>query len=261
MPAPTVSALFGEKADALSTFREALAVGVMATYLAGVTLSDDYLWGKLLAAEADASHQLRVFFKPTKVIPDAATQEEIDALEEAGTAYYQEAAYDYNADFFSTNQWGFISTNQKPLISVESIEFVYPAQGFAVFKVPAEWIRLDRKYGQITLMPLSTVGVAATSLFMMNRLGMGVDVPMMMQVRYTAGLRDPMAQYPELADLVKKMATLRLLQDAMLPQSGSISGDGLSESVSVDIDKFHDGINDKLDALREVIHGVRMIVL
>lgn len=261
MPAPTVSALFGEKADALAAFRETLAVGVMGTYLSGVQLSDDYLWGKLLAAEADASHQLRVFFRPTKVLPDIAPQAEVDALEEAGTPYHQEGAYDYDPDFFSSERWGFISTHEKPVIEVESIQFVYPTQGYSVFTVPKEWVRVDRKYGQITLMPLSTVGVTAASMTLMHRMGSGVRVPMMMQLRYTAGLKDPSAQYPELPDLVKKMATLRLLQDAMLPQSGSISGDGLSESVSVDIDKFHDGINDKLDALREVIHGVRMTVL
>lgn len=261
MPAPTVSALFGEKADALSTFREALAVGVMANYLAGVTLSDDYLWGKLLAAEADASHQLRVFFKPTKVVPDDAPQSEIDALDEAGIPYYQEASYDYDPDFFTGGRWGFISTQQKPIISVESIQFAYPTPDQRPFVVPQDWIRLDRKHGHIKLTPMSQTGVISANIFLLNAISSGSSVPMMMQLRYTAGLRDPMAQYPELADLVKKMAMLRLLQDAMLPQSGSISGDGLSESVSVDIEKFHDGVNDKLDALREVIHGVRMVVL
>ena len=261
MPAPTMSALFGEKADALAAFRETLAVGVMGVYLSGVELSDDYLWGKLLSAEADASHQLRVFFRPTKVIPDDASQAEVDALEEAEVAYYQEAAYDYDPDFFTGGRWGFISTMQKPIISVESIQFAYPTPEQRPFVVPNEWIRLDRKFGHIKLTPMSQQAFISANILLLNAIGSGTTVPMMMQIRYTAGLKDPAAQYPELPDLVKKMATLRLLQDAMLPQSGSISGDGLSESVSVDIDKFHDGINDKLDSLREVIHGVRMIVL
>ncbi|MBK7491164.1 MAG: hypothetical protein IPI17_03465 [Nitrosomonas sp.] len=223
--------------------------------------STTYLLSKLKAAEADASRQLRIHFAPTVIIPDDSPQSEIDALEAANTRYAQEAAYDYDSHFFSGEQWGYIVTKQKPIISVQSIKFAYPAPTTQVFEIPHSWIRLDKKYGHIRLVPAAQSFSAPLSAFIMQALGGGRTVPFMIHVRYTAGLSDPVKDYPDLVDLVKKMAVMRILQDAFLPQSGSISSDGLSQSLSVDLQKWHDGIEDKLDALRDAIHGPRVAFL
>jgi hypothetical protein len=224
-------------------------------------ISDDYLLSKLKAAEADASRQLRIYFEPTIIIPDDASQSEIDALEAASTRYAQEAAYDYDSHFFSGERWGYIVTKEKPIISVQSIKFAYPAPTNQIFSIPDSWIRLDKKFGHIRLVPASQSFSAPLSAFIMQALGGGRTVPFMIHVRYTAGLSNPVQNYPDLVDLVKKMAIMRIMQDAFLPQSGSISSDGLSQSMSVDLQKWHDGIEDKLDALRDAIHGPRIAFL
>ena len=61
--------------------------------------------------------------------------------------------------------------------------------------------------------------------------------------------------------MVKRMASLKLLKTAFLPQSGSISADGLSQSSSVDVSKWQDEIDHDLGALRNAIHGIRFAVL
>jgi hypothetical protein len=252
--------LFPTKATAVADFKAELALG--ASGLIDISsYSDDSLYAKLLAAESDASHQLRVFFEPTLIIPDDAPQSEIDALDDAGTRYRQEAAYDYDPEFFRGEKWGYIVTKEKPLISVESIKFAYPAPTNQVFQIPHQWIRMDRKYGHIRLVPASQSFAAPLSAFIMQALSGGRTVPFMIQIRYTAGLKNAARDYPELIDTIKKMATLRMLQSAFLPQSGSISADGLSQSSSVDLEKWHDGIQDKLADLRDQIHGIRMTVL
>lgn len=229
--------------------------------LPGKDLSDSYLTGKLLAAESDAARQLRVLFQPTKIIPEDAPQSEIDQLEADGIAYQQEAAYDYDANFFRGDRWGFIVTKQKPIVSVQSIDFAYPSPAFQVFSIPHDWIRMDKKFGHIRLVPASQTFSAPLSAFIMSALGGGMTIPFMIRVRYTAGLSNVARDYPDLIDVVKKMAVLRILEDAFLPQSGSISSDGLSQSLSMDVQKWHDGIDDKLNDLRDAIHGPRIAFL
>jgi hypothetical protein len=94
----------------------------------------------------------------------------------------------------------------------------------------------------------------------MQVMGAGRTVPQMIQLRYTAGLRNAAQQYPELVDLVQRMATLRILQSQFVGASSSISADGLSESRSLDLDKFQGDIDQHLERLRQVIHGVQCLV-
>jgi hypothetical protein len=61
---------------------------------------------------------------------------------------------------------------------------------------------------------------------------------------------------------------LKVIDDGFLPQSGSISADGLSQSLSVDMDKYHDAIGRTLNGgkgsnggLMTAIHGIRVGVV
>jgi len=255
------SALFPNIAAAVDELRRD-QIRIASQYaLSAGDVSNAYLAGKLMAAEADAARQLRIFFRPTVMIPDDAPQSEIDALESAGTHYAQEAAYDYDSAFFQGERWGYLVTKEKPIISVQSITFNYPSPATQVWSIPDTWIRLDKKYGHIRLIPASQSFSAPLSAFIMQALGGGRTVPFMIQIRYTAGLSNPGRDYPDIIDLVKKMAILRILQDSFLPQSGSISSDGLSQSMSMDVQKWHDGIEDKLSDLRDAIHGPRVAFL
>lgn len=260
------SVLFPVKSTAVAALRaDRLVLLASSLGFNAAALTDDYLYGKLLAAEAKAQRDLRVFFAPTVMIPEEAAQAEIDALEAAGTRYAQEAAYDYDPGFFHGESWGFIQTRQKPLISVQSIKLVYPMPTQSVFDVPADWIRLDRRYGHIRLVPGTMQFSAPLAVFVMPALGGGRFVPNMIQVRYTAGLRNAAADYPDLLDLVYKMAAVGIIEDAMMPSSGSISADGLSQSLSVDISKYQDVIDRLMNGppgsnggLRTAIHGVTL---
>lgn len=253
--------IFADKEAAVAELRADRLLLSVSNYWPDTELGDDYLYAKLLAAEADASRQLRVFFEPTEVVPDDASQDEIDALEAQNIRYVQEPAYDYDPSFFRGERWGYIVTQHKPVLAVHSIVFAYPTPDNKIFQIPNEWIRLDRTYGHIRLVPAAMAFSAPLSAFIMQALGGGRAVPFMLRVRYRAGLKDVQTEWPDLVDTIKKMAVLRIINDLFPPQSGSISADGLSQSISMDTAKYRDNIDERLGDLRDAIHGVRVTAL
>jgi hypothetical protein len=225
-----------------------------------LTVSDDFLWGKLKAAEADVAHKLRVLLVPTKVFAGAPTQAEIDAL--AGAPYIEEPPYDFSPEMRQGDRWGFFPTRQKPVISMQQVEFVWLGSQSS-FAIPADWVRVDKKYGHVQFVPTGvSAGSMPLSMFMMQAMGGGRTIPQMIHVRYTAGLENAARDYPDLLDLIQRMAMVRMLADAMLPASGSISADGLSQSMSPpDLDKMGESLDKALDAIRDRIHGIRVAFL
>lgn len=224
------------------------------------TLSDDALWEKIVAAESDAQHRLRTLFQPTRIFAGDPTDPEIQAL--AGAPYLVEPAYDHSPDAWSGDAWGFLATRQSPVISIDSMALAYPPPSQTVFTVPLAWIRVDRKYGHIQLVPTGFQGTAPLAMVPLQALGTGRTVPQTVVLRYTAGLQNAAGDYPELLDLVQRMAVHRMLLDAMPAASGSISADGLSQSISPpDLDKHGEAIDKALGALRDRIHGIRLAVV
>lgn len=223
------------------------------------SLSDDYLWSKILSAEKEAQRNLRVFFEPTEIFPESWTQEDIDALPE-GMPWAEEPGYDYDPDFFHGERWGMIVTRQKPIIKVSSIRFFYPAPTSQVFAVPIDWVRMDKKYGVIRLVPASQAFYAPLGAFLMQALGAGRIIPHMMHVRYTAGLQNVTTEYPDLINVIYRMATLEIMKDAFINGSESISGDGLSQSRSTDLSALQDSIDKTLRNISDQIHGIRCMV-
>ena len=224
----------------------------------GDTVSDDYIWDAIKAAEADASHQLRALFEPTTVFAGDPTDAEIAAL---GTnPYLIEPAYDFEPIQWQGDRFGFFATRQKPVQSVLSVDFTW-AGAQTIFSIPANWVRCDRKYGQIQFVPSLAQNVPL-SMYMMQAIGGGRIMPQMIRMRYVAGLENAALDYPDLIDLVQRMAILRMLTDAMLPGSSSISADGLSQSTSPpDLDKLGDAITLAIGRLRDRIHGIRVAFL
>jgi hypothetical protein len=233
--------------------------------LPNVTLTDDYIWNSLLAAEDSIARQLRVYLQPTIIIPDDAPAAEVAALAGGSAAWAQEAAYDYTSEFFQGDQWGLIVTKQRPIISVQSISFNYPNPQPALFSVPTEWIRLSKKYGQINLVPQAAGYNLPLPFFLLQAMTGGRTIPFMVQVRYTAGLTDAMNNWPDLINVIYKQAVLNIIGDVFLPQSGSISADGLSQSMSTDMGVYADWIDRMLNGgkganggLMAAIHGIRI---
>jgi len=222
------------------------------------TPSSDYIWSKIEAANADAQRELHVYFQPTTLFPSDPTQAEIEAL--AGSAWAVDPGYDYTEDLVQPGGWTFVPLRQRPVISIESIKFVYPSVG-TVFSVPAEWIKVDKKYGHVRFIPTNNMFMGSLGGMMVGSMGLR-EVPQFIEIRYTAGLKNATQDYPDLVDLINRMAMVRMMQDAMLEASTSISADGLSQSRSApDLDKLQDSIDKKLETLRQRIHGIPLMVL
>jgi hypothetical protein len=234
--------------------------------LQDVVVSDDYLWQKIRAAESEISHTLRVPLVPTRYFPNPPTQDELDALE--GMAWEIEIGNDYTPDMFAGDKWGFIATRQKPIISIDRLQFSYPSQGGSYFDIPIPWVNFDAKYGHVRIVPSSNAVLNSVTGYVLTNMVGGRLIPSMVQMTYTAGLTNVSTTYPELLDAIKKMAVLKIVGDAFFPKSGSISGDGLSESMSVDMSDYYDSIDAILNGpkgsnggLMSKIHGIRVMVM
>lgn len=263
--APTRTSLF-IKDLVIDEMRRDRLLAAAAGALGDVAVSDDYIWEKVRAAESEISHTLRVPLVPTMFFSTPPSQAQIDALD--GMAWAIDPAYDYTPDMFHFEKWGYFLTRQKPIISVERMRFAYPSQDTGFFDVPPDWIRIDARYGHIRLVPSSPAIFATMNAFIMTALAGSRSIPFMIQLQYSAGLSDVENTYPELLDAIKKKAVLKIISDAFMPQSGSISADGMSESVSVDMDKYHGAIDHILNGsdgsnggLMSKIHGIRMLVM
>lgn len=230
------------------------------TYFKSSALTDDFIYGKLISAEADAARRLRVFFEPTIIFSGDPSADEITAA--GSTPWVEESAYDYEPELWNTEDWGYLVLRNKLISSIASVEFTYPLPAAGSFRIPDNWIRVDKKAGHVRFVPAAASAMSgAFGAMIMSMMAGGRIVPQMVKVRYVAGMVNAARDYPDLVDLIKKMAVLRIVNDAFVPQSGSISADGLSKSFSADVDKFATGVDLMVNTLRDSIHGVRCIVL
>jgi hypothetical protein len=250
---PTTSALFPDQAAAVADLRAYLVMGA-GQYINIGAVSDTMLWDKLLAAEADAERNLRVFFNAVEVIPDNAPQSEIDAFEESNTRYALSSNFDYDPRLFQGDAWGFMRLPFVPIQAIHSIIIAIPSPFLSSYTVPSDWIRLDRKYGDVRILPTSTAAVTPVGAYALMTMGGGAVYPQAVQVRYLCGIINvngtvatSIAQHwNDLLDVVKRMAILKIMQVAFLPGSASISADGLSQSNSFDYDKWQGAIDNTL---------------
>lgn len=253
--------VFGDLGGAVTTLRRDRLLTVAQSYAPDALFSDEYLAEKLLAAERDVERRLRTFLTPRQMYPQGTTADELAALVAAGLPTVEEPGYDYDPGLFSGDTWGLIETRQRPIIAVQFIRFSYPSLSSRIWTVPPDWIRLDKKYGKINLVPAQTLGALPLSSYLMQALGGGRNVPFMLQVGYTAGLSNAAADYPDLLDLIKRWAVLSILDDQFLPASASTSADGLSQSLSWDAEKQRDALGQRLDALRQSMQGIRLAIM
>lgn len=234
--------------------------------LPGYTPSDDYLWLKLVAAESETGSDLRVPLVPTQFYPDLPPTPAQVAIANppAGMPIERDVAYDYDPDFFQGEKWGFMVFRNKPLIKVQQILFAYPAPTVGIFEFPLDWFRIDYKYGQLRMVPATSTFVAPLNAFLLQALGGGRTIPYAFNVTYQAGI-DAYKDYPQLIDLIKRRAVLKIIEDGFLPSSGSISADGLSQSLSINMEQYRDMIDVTLNGpkgsnggLMTAIHGIKM---
>jgi hypothetical protein len=240
---------------------------VIQTYFpSGAMPSDEFLLQQVQAAEQDVIVALKVFLEPTTIFPYTPSDAEVEALD--GADWAEEPGYDYDAEFFQGERWGYIVTRQRPIITVTAVNFVYPSPQNSVYQIPNDWLRLDKKYGQIRMVPASSTFVAPLGAFLLQALAGGGTIPSMLQVHYVAGLTDVLTKWPNIVDLIYKTAILKLIRGFFIPQSQSISADGLSQSMSFDADKYQAGLNETMfgpkgsnAGLFTAIHGLANTVM
>jgi hypothetical protein len=229
-------------------------------------LSEDYLWEKLRAAEASVARDLGVKLQPTAFFPAEPTQAQIDALDDM--PWEIDPGYTYEPDAFRTEAWGYIVTRHHPIVSVSAFRFVYPSPTSGTYDLPLDWLRIDKKYGHIQLVPGTQAFAGPFSAFVMQMLGGGRDIPYGVQLNYVAGLQDVALNWPDIVQVIKRRAALAIVEDAFVPSSGSISADGLSQSLSVQMDAYYqandiaiNGAKGGNGGLMRALHGVRLAVL
>lgn len=253
--------IFTDQAEAIAELRSDKLALLPDSYINGAALSDDTLWRKLLQAEQQVSRLLTVPLEPTYYFPLAPPTS--DQLAEIGSSpWFVEPGYDMEGGFLgSLWNWGTIKLRRSPLIEVQEIKFVFPGLNAVVYTVPPDWIYPDARSGILQFTPAPTPAGLPPSIVAANMVAMGTAVPQMIRIRYSAGLTPQHDYFLDVRDLVLRGAVLRVLTDAMLPQSASISADGLSQSQSLDISKMQDAFNEQAQSLKEAILGPVFMVL
>ncbi len=215
----------------------------------------DLLWDALMAAEGEAARKLGVFLQPTEVFPIVAPPAAVAALP-AGMPYVVEPAYDLPPDWFQVGMFGALKLNHPLVSKVTSLELRHPSYQAEAYIIPAEWVQLVGRSGMINVIPggggLSNLPLG---VFTLQAIGSGYTIPHMIRVRYTAGLGEPSEFRTEIVALVYRAAAMRLLLDQFIPQSTSISADGLSQSRSQDLGKHQEAIDMAFESLRDRLHG------
>jgi hypothetical protein len=252
------SALFMKAIDVYAYRQNQLAIAA-GSYDQLANLSDDVIWQKMVAAEQDLGRLLGIPLQPTYIFDHQPTGTEITAL--AGQPYQWEDGYNLPPNFFSVSKFGCFRTRVFPIVEIKSIRLVYPNQLGASFEIPMSWIRVDNKYGIIHIFPSAQSVTAPLSIFMVQALGAGTEIPCMIRVEYVAGISATNGMYNDLVELAKRMATLRILHDSFLSPGDSISVDGLSQSSAANLKDMQQNLDAQVENLRQRLRGVLFDVM
>lgn len=262
IPAAASSALYPFPPAAIAAVRRNRLVALSRTHLAGADIPDDLIWSKITAAEAEAEREMRVWLSPTEVLPAHERYDaDADALIALGQRVERDPGYHFTPDMFRGDRWGLIELRARPIIRVHWARFAYPLPDSTVIELPRDWIRPEGYTSRINIVPTTTPFAAPINSFILSALSGGRVVPYMLQLAYRAGLENVRARLPDLPAIVERMASLSLVEDHILPQSSSISADGLSQSISFEAQKHREHIAERLHTMRDSLQGVRTIVL
>lgn len=153
-----------------------------------------------------------------------------------------DVAQDYY-DFYQSNYrvTGQFNLRNRPIISVQRVAVEYGV-GQAIMTYPADWIRLDKHLGRLSVVPI-TGGVSGNALGilplvywlpMLSGAAMNGVVPQLVAIDVTAGIQDA-ASAPEwqpLRTIITRAATLAVRESLSELIPSSASRDGVSISIA-----------------------------
>lgn len=210
-------------------------------------LSDSAILEKLFAAEDFYEDNLKLSWKVTRVFSDVHGRTHGVFPPNAGIltlpADYDELkdldepAYDYNRDFWGEERWGYLQLWRRPVRDVTRVVFAYPGTQ-PVYQVPPEWVRLDRRYGKLQLVPSSGTAIFASfNAYFLGVIAGGRGLPQSIYVDYVTGFTADLiqAQHQHLIEGVRLRTIILLLGMLGIVRltgltNDSLSIDGLSRS-------------------------------
>ena len=153
-----------------------------------------------------------------------------------------ESAFDYDPLMFRNNQWGEQQLGQRPVQSWQQAFFWYPgAEIGASWRIAADWVRLDYRYGTLQIVPATGAQLQLLSLnaYIASSVAGGRGIPASLFFDYTVGFTPEIlqAQHQDLLEGVRLLTLLLLFGLLSTVRSGGQTGgslglDGLSESKS-----------------------------
>lgn len=258
----SASVLFPDRMAALASMRRDYLPALMSGY-GKLNFTDQFIWGRLMAAESKISRALRVPLQPTEFFATPPAEPEIAALN--GAPWAIDPPYDLDQQDVQFRGIRFLRLRMLPVIDVHSVAMVYPGQSRPIFTIPPDWIKLEREHGHLQIVPIGSqfgyYGIPSAGIALATMVG-GSTMPHVFHIRYRAGIENILESFPDLLDIALRQASIGALKARFMPQSGSISADGLSQSYSApDFGALQDQIDDELNDIRTSIVGVRFTVL
>lgn len=247
-PDQTVLALFRSSMGALDS--------------GGAADNDELVFLNINSAIGAAKRAIRVPLVPTHFIPEG-DQTIVDSLPE-NTVWEEEPGYDFEGDMFVGRRWGAMMLRHRPVIEIKKMVFSYPYnQDQLLFEVPQDWIKIDKKYAHLNLVPATGLFLAPLSAYIMQMMG-GHGIPHMVHIHYVAGLKDIHADYPDLVDAIYKLAVVKLMLGILPSASTSINTDGFSQSDSFGgdtIERYSKMTHETFARIRDSLYGIRLLVV
>lgn len=219
-------------------------------------VTDAFLWNAIRAAESQLERTLGVFLAPVTVLPDTASSEAILALVRAGQRYRIDPGYDYEpSDLIRT--WAWINTKYKPIINVIRVDLAHPLTG-GVSQISNSWIHTDREAGVIQLVPtLNYFGLSGSLMSFGYR-----SYPQAIKVTYRAGLTNALRDFPEIREIIIRMAVSNIISSTFSDVAGSVSIDGMSQNISSpQFDEFRKTTDGMIYRLKNALVGIQSRVL
>lgn len=225
------------------------------------SFSPEYVFNKIRGQEDQLERELGVLWQETRIRSEPDPSDDDWDL--------SEQAYDYERFYWVGERWGYMKLRRYPVRSIQRMAFSFPNPDMTVFNVPLSWIRLDGDFGTIRVVPDRDAVLALFSGFMLSLFSGGRAIPASISVDYTAGFRAGTGSaedslYEHHADLLehlKQSVVADILMDAFMPGSLSVSSDGQSQSMSLDVKNFLESHQRQRARLRDRLKGVMMTVV